>query len=82
MKPRRHSEHRTRARADAPVAYTPIDWSDRSDCKLSAHERELVDIMRRDLWKSGVRREPQLTAMAFEFACVCASMQAADGGGR
>jgi len=45
-----------------------LEWP--SDSKLTAEEREHVDRERRSLWNHGIRREPQLTRMAFEFGAV------------
>lgn len=50
--------------------YVPLTWP--GDSKLSDAEREHVDRERRSLWNHGVRREPQLTRMAFEFGAVAA----------
>ena len=54
--------------------YKPIDWTGPS--KLSLDEQEIVEIMRRDLWGHGVRKEPQLTRMAFEFGATCCALRA------
>lgn len=48
--------------------YKPLRWD--ADSLLSKGEREAVDRQRLDLWKHGVRREPLLTRMAFEFAAL------------
>lgn len=57
------------------AAYAPLSWP--ADSKLSPEERAHVERQRRALWDRGIRREPQLTRMAFEFGAV-ASMCAAD----
>jgi hypothetical protein len=55
--------------------YTPLDWKEPSE--LSPSERAAVEVMRRDLWRNGVRTEPLLTRMAFEFAAVATMQKAA-----
>lgn len=59
---------RTESVADRPVDYVPLVWPE--DSALSSEEREHVDRERLSLWNHGVRREPQLTRMAFEFGAV------------
>ncbi len=54
--------------------YVPLAWS--ADSKLSTREQELVEINRKDLWSFGVRTEPNLTRMAFEFGAVQAMLRA------
>lgn len=54
-------------------AYTPLNWSGPSE--LSEDEQEIVEIQRRDLWRHGIRREPQLTEMAFMFAAAICSLR-------
>jgi len=51
--------------------YRPIVWA--PDSTLSPEERRLVECQRRDLWETGVRKEPLLTEMAFCFAAVLAA---------
>lgn len=48
--------------------YTPMTWG--SDSKLTAEEQNTVEAQRKELWSNGVRSEPNLTRMAFEFAAV------------
>jgi hypothetical protein len=56
------------AKPDTLAGYKPLDWSGPSE--LSKHDQEMVEIMRKDLWRNGVRTEPNLTRMAYEFAAV------------
>lgn len=60
-------------RRTSPLAgYVPLDWSGES--VLSQEEQDMVEIQRKDLWRHGIRTEPMLTRMAFEFgAVVCMS---------
>lgn len=59
--------------------YAPLAWDSKS--ALSRDEQEMVEIQRRDLWRHGVRTEPNLTRMAFEFAAVvCALRGKAESG--
>jgi hypothetical protein len=60
---------------DACAGYVPLKWD--TDSKLSAAEREAVEAQRKDLWRNGVRTEPNLTRMAFEFAAVVCMFRAA-----
>ena len=53
--------------------YVPLKWDGPSD--LSKDEQETVEIQRRDLWRHGVRTEPLLTRMAFEFAATLCSLR-------
>lgn len=55
-------------RSDSLKGYVPLAWG--KDSKLSGVEQECVERQRRDLWRNGVRTEPNLTRMAFEFAAV------------
>ena len=65
---------RSRASQASIRGYTPIDWSGPS--QLTKDEQEIVEIQRRDLYRHGIRKEPMLTRMAFEFAAViCASRE-------
>jgi len=57
-----------RTKPDALRGYKPLGWSFPSS--LSAEEQETVEAQRRDLWRNGIRTEPMLTRMAFEFAAV------------
>jgi hypothetical protein len=54
--------------------YVPLTWD--ADSQLSADEQENVEINRRDLWRNGVRTEPNLTRMAFEFGAVMTMLRA------
>lgn len=54
------------------VAYEPLTWT--ADSELSTEERAHVERERRSLWNHGIRREPQLTRMAFEFGAVAAML--------
>lgn len=66
-----------RTKVDALRGYKPLDWSGPSE--LSPEERETVEAQRRDLWRHGIRTEPMLTRMAFEFAAVISMSRAAKG---
>lgn len=46
------------------AGYEPIVWG--QDSEMTPEMRESVDLMRRDLWRNGIRGE-QLELMAFEF---------------
>lgn len=48
--------------------YAPLVWT--KDSQLSPVEQETVERNRRELWRNGVRTEPNLTRMAFEFGAV------------
>ena len=65
----------TKPRPDPLAGYTPLSWDGHT--VLTAAEREAVDAQRRDLWRHGVRTEPNLTRMAFEFAAVVCMQRAA-----
>jgi hypothetical protein len=54
--------------------YKPLDWSGPS--VLTPYEQEIVELQRRDLWRHGIRKEPLLTRMAFEFAATLLSLRA------
>lgn len=55
---------------DEMKGYVPLDWP--SDSQLSKEEQEAVEGQRRDIWRHGIRTEPMLTRMAFEFgATIC-----------
>jgi len=56
-----------------PDTYVPMAWP--ADSKLSAEEQKLVEVQRRELWDEGVRKEPQLTEMAFLFAATVAAFK-------
>lgn len=58
--------------------YVPLDWG--ADSQLSKREQEYVEINRKDLWSAGVRTEPNLTRMAFEFGAVQAMLSSPTGG--
>ena len=47
------------------AGYTPLEAGSMSE--LEPFEREMVEVMRRDLWRRGVR-DPRLTKLAFELA--------------
>jgi hypothetical protein len=53
--------------------YVPLVWG--TDSRLSLHEQEMVELQHKDLWRHGVRTEPQLTRMAFEFGAVVVMLQ-------
>jgi hypothetical protein len=62
-------------RADLMSGYTALAWD--ADSSLSLDERATVEAQRRDLWRHGIRTEPNLTRMAFEFAAVICMHRAA-----
>lgn len=41
-----------------------------NECELTALEQEMIEAQRKDLWKHGVRKQPQLDEMAFQFGYV------------
>ena len=51
-----------------------MKWDGES--KLSKDEQATVEAQRKDLWRGGVRKEPALTRMAFEFAAVIHMLKA------
>lgn len=53
--------------------YVPLVWG--ADSELSPQEQENVEVNRRDLWRAGVRTEPNLSRMAFEFGAVMTMLQ-------
>jgi hypothetical protein len=55
--------------------YVPLEWP--ADSKLSGAEQAHVDRERRSLWDHGIRREPLLTRMAFEFGAVATMLSRA-----
>lgn len=57
-------------RVDKLKGYRPLKWDDGS--ALTKSEQELVEAMRKDCWRNGIRKEPMLTRLAFEFAAVVA----------
>jgi len=57
-----------RGKKDDLAGYKPMTWE--KDSKLSKDEQETVESQRKDLWRGGVRTEPLLIRMAFEFAAV------------
>lgn len=65
---------------DRMKGYAPLAWDAASD--LSDDEQQCVEICRRDLWRNGVRTEPNLTRMAFEFGAVMAMTKATDDSGK
>jgi hypothetical protein len=48
--------------------YVPLAWDAAST--LDADEQAIIEAQRKDLWSRGVRTEPQLTDMAFQFGAV------------
>ena len=67
-----------RTKPDAMKGYKPLDWSGPSE--LTKHEQEMIEIMRRDLWRHGIHAQPQLDEMAFLFAFAHCSASAAKKG--
>jgi len=63
-------------RCNKLVGYKPLTWE--SDSQLSKHEQEMVEIQRKDLWQHGIRKQPMLDRMAFEFAAVVCILQSAE----
>jgi hypothetical protein len=59
--------------------YKPLEWA--TDSTLTAEERETIETQRRDLWRNGVKTEPLLTRMAFEFGAVITMRRAAKRAG-
>ncbi len=59
--------------------YVPLAWD--ADSALSADEQRDVETNRKDLWRNGVRTEPNLTRMAFEFGACQAAMRSAPPNG-
>jgi len=51
-----------------PKRYKPLEW-DFSEC-IDIYTRNTVNAQRERLWDAGVRTEPSLTLMAFEYAAV------------
>lgn len=66
-------------RADPLAGYTPLAWG--ADSSLSKDQQEIVEAQRKDLWRHGIRKEPLLTQMAFEFAAVICMQRAAKRAG-
>lgn len=62
-------------RRDPLAGYKPLTWE--PDSSLSKDQREIVEAQRKDLWRHGIRKEPLLTQMAFEFAAVICMQRAA-----
>lgn len=56
-----------RQKPDAMKGYEPLEWG--ADSELDAEMQESVELMRRDLWRNGIRGE-NLERMAFEFGYV------------
>ncbi len=56
------------AREGSLVGYAPLVWD--SDSTLSVEEQAHVDRERRSLWRHGIRKQPLLDRMAFEFGAV------------
>jgi hypothetical protein len=65
---------RLRTKEDKMKGYEPLAWP--SDSKLSKAEQEAVELQRRDLWRHGIRKEPQLTKLAFEFGATLSMLMA------
>jgi len=59
--------------------YKPTAWD--AESTLSAEEQSIVEAQRKDLWRHGIRTEPLLTRMAFEFAAVICMQRAAKKAG-
>lgn len=53
--------------------YVPLEWAGQS--KLTAEEQAAVESQRRQLWRHGIRQEPMLTRMAFEFGYALTAMR-------
>lgn len=68
-----------RSRPDRLAGYTPLTWD--AESTLSADEQATIEAQRKDLWRGGIRTEPQLTEMAFEFAAVICMQRAAKKAG-
>jgi hypothetical protein len=64
-----------RARPSSMIGYVPLAWE--ADSMLTRDEQAIVEAQRRDLWRHGVRTEPLLTRMAFEFGAVICMQRAA-----
>ena len=55
--------------------YRPLVWSE--NCELTADERETIEAQRKDLWRNGIRKQPMLDRMAYEFAYVICALKGA-----
>jgi hypothetical protein len=66
-------------RPKADDGYVPLTWT--KDDTLPQVDRDTIDAQRKDLWRGGIRTEPLLTRMAFEFAAVIAMQRAAKKAG-
>jgi hypothetical protein len=62
-----------RAKRDGLTGYKPLVWPESSS--LSAEEQECVELQRRDLWRHGIRKQPMLDKLAFEFGAVMCIMR-------
>lgn len=56
--------------------YKPLSWD--ADSQLSREEQEAVETQRRDLWRHGIRKQPMLDRMAFEFGAVVCMLRSGD----
>jgi hypothetical protein len=64
-----------RLKPDKLKGYKALSWP--ADSKLSQDEQEAVELQRRDLWRHGIKKEPMLTQLAFEFGAVLCMMKRA-----
>ncbi len=55
--------------------YQPFEWS--AESQLTAAERGIVETQRKDLWRNGIRKQPMLDRMAFEFGYVICALKGA-----
>jgi hypothetical protein len=55
--------------------YEPLTWD--ADSTLGPDEQAAIEAQRRDLWTKGIRLEPVLTRMAFEFGALACMRRAA-----
>lgn len=70
---RKHERRVTADRRAGPSDYKAISWP--ADSLLNADEQAHVNRQRRALWDRGIRKEPQLTRMAFEFGAAAAMLE-------
>lgn len=61
---------------DALGGYAPLVWSE--DCELTLEERDIIEAQRRDLWRHGIRKQPMLDVMAYEFGYVVCLLREAE----
>jgi len=64
-----------RTKPNPLAGYEPLDW--RGPSELTKEEQETVERMRKDLWRQGVRTQPALDRLAFEFAAAFCMANAA-----